>query len=84
MVWFLAVPPDMTLRRKLKDVGVEDQKAMRAALVGAAHADGVIQTAQTNPLALQHSFHQGRAYPLRQDKYAYTQTRSVARLRGRY
>ncbi|MEO9683068.1 MAG: TerB N-terminal domain-containing protein [Roseibium sp.] len=45
MVWFLAVPPDMTLlRRKLKDVGVEDQTAMRAALVGAAHADGVIQS----------------------------------------
>lgn len=45
LVWFLAVPPDMTLlRRKLKDVGVEDQTAMRAALVGAAHADGVIQS----------------------------------------
>ncbi|WP_299211245.1 TerB N-terminal domain-containing protein [uncultured Tateyamaria sp.] len=45
MEWFLAVPPDMTLlRRKLKDVGVEDQTAMRVALVGAAHADGVIQS----------------------------------------
>lgn len=45
MVWFLAVPPDMTLlRRKLKEVGVEDQTAMRAALVCAAHADGVIQS----------------------------------------
>ena len=45
MVWFLGVPPDMTLlRRKLKEVGVEDQTAMRAALVGAAHADGVIQS----------------------------------------
>jgi len=45
MVWFLAVPPDMTLlRRKLKEVGVENQTAMRAALVGAAHADGVIQS----------------------------------------
>lgn len=45
MMWFLAVPPDMTLlRRKLKEVDVEDQTAMRAALVGAAHADGVIQS----------------------------------------
>lgn len=45
MAWFLVVPPDMTLlRRKLKEVDVEDQRAMRAALVGAAHADGVIQS----------------------------------------
>ena len=45
MAWFLVVPPDMTLlRRKLKEIDVEDQRAMRAALVGAAHADGVIQS----------------------------------------
>ncbi len=45
MAWFLVVPPDITLlRRKLKEVDVEDQRAMRAALVGAAHADGVIQS----------------------------------------
>ena len=43
--WFLAVPPDMTLlRRKLKEVGQDNQAAMRAALVGAAHADGVIHS----------------------------------------
>jgi tellurite resistance protein len=43
--WFLAVPPDMTLlRRKLKDVGQDSQAAMRAALVGAAHADGIIHS----------------------------------------
>lgn len=43
--WFLAVPPDMTLlRRKLKEVGQESQAAMRAALVGAAHADGIIHS----------------------------------------
>lgn len=43
--WFLAVPPDMTLlRRKLKDVGQDSQAAMRAALVSAAHADGIIHS----------------------------------------
>lgn len=41
--WFLAVPPDMSLlRRKLKDVGEDSRAAMRAALVTAAHADGMI------------------------------------------
>ncbi|MCA1299664.1 TerB N-terminal domain-containing protein [Stappia indica] len=43
--WFLAVPPDMTLlRRKLKEVGQDSLAAMRAALVGAAHADGIIHS----------------------------------------
>ncbi|ODM47358.1 hypothetical protein A9320_23125 [Ruegeria sp. PBVC088] len=43
--WFLAVPPDMALlRRKLKEVGQDNQAAMRAALVGAAHADGIIHS----------------------------------------
>jgi tellurite resistance protein len=43
--WFLAVPPDMALlRRKLKEVGQDNQSAMRAALVGAAHADGIIHS----------------------------------------
>jgi tellurite resistance protein len=43
--WFLAVPPDMTLlRRKLKDVGQDSHAAMRAALVDAAHADGIIHS----------------------------------------
>jgi len=43
--WFLTVPPDMALlRRKLKDVGQDSQAAMRAALVGAAHADGIIHS----------------------------------------
>lgn len=42
--WFLAVPPDMSLlRRKLKDTGADQQSAIRAALVAAAHADGVIR-----------------------------------------
>lgn len=42
--WMLAVPPDMTLlRRKLKDTGPESQAALRAALVSAALADGIIQ-----------------------------------------
>jgi len=41
--WFLAVPPDLgLLRRKLKDLGPEHHTAMRAALVSAAHADGVV------------------------------------------
>ncbi|ARU03233.1 hypothetical protein LOKVESSMR4R_04014 (plasmid) [Yoonia vestfoldensis] len=54
MAWFLAVPPDMTLlRRKLKDVGVEDQKAMRAALVSAAHADGVNRPGFTGEFVVQ-------------------------------
>ena len=43
--WFLAVPPDMTLlRRKLKEVDEDGQTALRAALVIAAHADGIIQS----------------------------------------
>jgi len=43
--WFLTVPPDMTLlRRKLKDIDENGQTAMRAALVAAAHADGVIKS----------------------------------------
>ena len=43
--WFLAVPPDMTLlRRKLKEVGQDSQAAMRAALVGAVHADDIIHS----------------------------------------
>ena len=32
------------LRRKLKEVGQDSQAAMRAALVGAAHADGIIHS----------------------------------------
>ncbi len=43
--WMLAVPPDMTLlRRKLKDAGEDAQSAIRASLVMAAHADGIIQS----------------------------------------
>jgi len=43
--WFLTVPPDMgLLRRKLKEVGADSRTALRAALVAAAHADGVIQS----------------------------------------
>lgn len=43
--WFLAVPPDVNLlRRKLKDVGEDSRTALRAALVAAAHADGMIQS----------------------------------------
>lgn len=42
--WFLAVPPDMSLlRRKLKDTEADQQSAIRAALVAAAHADGVVR-----------------------------------------
>lgn len=42
--WFLAVPPEMSLlRRKLKDIGAEQQAAIRAALVAAVHADGVVR-----------------------------------------
>lgn len=44
LVWFLAVPPDLTLlRRKLKEGGADRQSAIRAALVAAAHADGIIK-----------------------------------------
>lgn len=45
MDWFLAIPPDMALlRRKLKETGAETHVALRAALIGAAHADGIIQS----------------------------------------
>ncbi|TKD17845.1 hypothetical protein FBT96_12585 [Rhodobacter capsulatus] len=45
MEWLLAVPSDMALlRRKLKEAGPEAQAALRAALVAAAHADGLIQS----------------------------------------
>lgn len=41
--WLLAVPPDMSLlRRKIKDIGDDRKLAIRAALVTAAHADGVV------------------------------------------
>ena len=41
--WFLTVAPDMSLlRRKLKEVDEDSRTAMRAALVSAAHADGII------------------------------------------
>jgi len=44
LVWFLAVPPDLTLlRRKLKETGADQQSAIRAALVAAAHADGIVK-----------------------------------------
>ena len=44
LAWFLAVPPDMTLlRRKLKESGADQQSALRAALVAAAHADGIVK-----------------------------------------
>lgn len=44
LAWLLAVPPDMTLlRRKLKETDVDQQSAIRAALVAAAHADGVVK-----------------------------------------
>ena len=43
--WFIAVPPDLTLlRRKLKETGADQQSAIRAALVAAAHADGIVST----------------------------------------
>ncbi|WP_092815592.1 TerB N-terminal domain-containing protein [Roseivivax marinus] len=43
--WFLAVPPDIALlRRKLKESAEEDLAALRASIVAAAHADGVIQS----------------------------------------
>lgn len=42
--WFLAVPPDISLlRRKLKDIEADQHSAIRAALVAAAHADGVVR-----------------------------------------
>lgn len=45
LIWFLAIPPDMSLlRRKLKDVGEDSRTALRAALVTAAHADGMLQS----------------------------------------
>jgi len=44
LAWFVAVPPDMALlRRKLKETGPEQQSAIRAALVSAAHADGIVK-----------------------------------------
>lgn len=43
--WMLAVAPDLSLlRRKLKDTGTDAQAAIRAALVSAAHADGIVQS----------------------------------------
>lgn len=45
LTWFIAVPPDMSLlRRKLKETGADQQSAIRAALVAAAHADGIVST----------------------------------------
>lgn len=45
LTWFIAVPPDLTLlRRKLKETGADQQSAIRAALVAAAHADGIVST----------------------------------------
>lgn len=44
LAWFLSVPPDMPLlRRRLKEVGESQQAALRAALISASHADGVVQ-----------------------------------------
>lgn len=44
LTWFLAVPPDLPLlRRKLKESGAEQQSAIRAALIAAAHADGIVK-----------------------------------------
>lgn len=44
LAWFLAVPPDLTLlRRKLKESGPDQQSAIRAALVAAAHTDGIVK-----------------------------------------
>ena len=43
--WYLAVPPDMSLlRRKVKEIEKDGQATMRAVLVAAAHADGMIQS----------------------------------------
>jgi len=45
MEWLLAVPSDMALlRRKLKETGADAHLALRAALIAAAHADGIIQS----------------------------------------
>jgi len=44
LAWFLSVPPDMSLlRRRLKEVGESQQAALRAALISASHADGIVQ-----------------------------------------
>ena len=44
LVWFLTVPPDLALlRRKLKESGAGQQSTIRAALVAAAHADGIVK-----------------------------------------
>lgn len=44
LTWFLAVPPNMPLlRRKLSDNAKEQSAVIRAALVSAAHADGVVK-----------------------------------------
>ena len=43
--WFAAVPPDLTLlRRRLKETYADQQPAIRAALVAAAHADGIVSS----------------------------------------
>lgn len=43
--WFAAVPPDLALlRRRLKETSVDQQPAIRAALVAAAHADGIVSS----------------------------------------
>jgi tellurite resistance protein len=45
LIWFIAVPPDLALlRRKLKETGANQQSAIRAVLVAAAHADGIVST----------------------------------------
>lgn len=45
--WLLAVPPDLPfLRRKVKDMTVEQQAAVRAAIVTVAHADAVMHAAE--------------------------------------
>ena len=45
--WMLAVPPDIALlRRNLKNVGAEQQVAIRAAISAAVHADGIVQAAE--------------------------------------
>lgn len=43
--WFLSVPADMAiLRSRLKNVGGDQQMALRTAMIAVAHADGIIQT----------------------------------------
>ena len=43
--WFLSVPPDLgLLRRRVRDLGHEHHATLRAALVSAALADGIIAT----------------------------------------